>query len=53
MVASRTRAQFATVRDMPGQEAVGVSQIAKVANVSRQMVYDPASAEAALAAWAL
>jgi hypothetical protein len=57
MVASRTRAQFATARDMLGQEAVGVSQIAKVANVSRQMIYrikdDPASAEAALAAWGL
>jgi putative DNA-invertase from lambdoid prophage Rac len=54
---SYTRAQFVIVRDMLGQEAVGISQVAKAAGVSRQTIYrikdDPASAEAALAAWEL
>ena len=54
---SFTRAQFNTVRDMLGQGAVGIAQTAKAANVSRQTIYrikdDPASTEAALAAWGL
>jgi putative DNA-invertase from lambdoid prophage Rac len=52
---SYTRAQFATVRGMLGQEAVGIAAIAKQTGLSRQTVYrikdDPAGAEAALAAW--
>jgi putative DNA-invertase from lambdoid prophage Rac len=54
---SFTRDQFNKVLDMLGQEAVGVSQIAKEAKLSRQTVYrikdDPAGSEAALAAWGL
>jgi len=54
---SFTRAQFAKVRAMLGQEAVGIAHIAKEAGLSRQTVYrikdDPAGAEAALAAWGM
>jgi putative DNA-invertase from lambdoid prophage Rac len=54
---SFTRAQFAKVRHMLGQEAVGIARIAKETGLTRQTVYrikeDPASAEAALAAWGL
>jgi putative DNA-invertase from lambdoid prophage Rac len=52
---SFTREQFAKARDMLGQEAVGIAQIAKDTGLTRQTVYriknDPASAEAALVAW--
>jgi putative DNA-invertase from lambdoid prophage Rac len=54
---SFTRQQFDTVRDILGQQAVGIAQIAKAAGLSRQTVYrikdDPAGCEAALAAWGL
>jgi putative DNA-invertase from lambdoid prophage Rac len=54
---SFTRQQFDTVRGMLGQQAVGIAQIAKTAGLSRQTIYrikdDPASSEAALAAWGL
>jgi len=54
---SFTRDQFKTVRDMLGQQAVGIAQLAKTTGLSRQTVYrikdDPASAEAALSAWGL
>jgi DNA invertase Pin-like site-specific DNA recombinase len=54
---SFTRDQFNAVRAMLGQEAIGVSQIAKETAVSRQTVYrikdDPAGCEAALVAWRL
>jgi putative DNA-invertase from lambdoid prophage Rac len=54
---SFTRGQFTKVRDMLGQGAVGIALIAKETKLSRQTVYrikdDPASAEAALAAWGL
>jgi DNA invertase Pin-like site-specific DNA recombinase len=54
---SYTRQQFARVRDMLEQDAVGIARIAKETGLSRQTVYrikdDPASAEAALAAWGL
>src|ERR1700730_5630323 len=36
---SFTRAQLATVRDMLGQQAVGIAQIAKNAGLSRQTIY--------------
>jgi DNA invertase Pin-like site-specific DNA recombinase len=52
-----TRQQFDTVRDMLGQHAAGIAQIAKATGLSRQTVYrikdDPAGSEAALAAWGL
>jgi putative DNA-invertase from lambdoid prophage Rac len=52
---SFTREQLNTVRDMLGQEAVSIAQIAREAGLSRQTIYrikdDPAGAEAALAAW--
>jgi DNA invertase Pin-like site-specific DNA recombinase len=52
---SYTREQFATVRNMLGQEA-NIVAISKATNLSRQTVYrikdDPAAAEAALATWA-
>jgi putative DNA-invertase from lambdoid prophage Rac len=42
---------------MLGQEAVGIAPIAKETGLTRQTIYrikeDPASAEAALAAWGL
>jgi len=51
------RAQFDTVRDMLGQDAIGTAQIAKETGLSRRTIYrikdDPAGAEAALAAWGL
>jgi putative DNA-invertase from lambdoid prophage Rac len=54
---SFTRQQFATVRDMLGQHAVGIAQIAKATGLSRQTVYrindDPAGSEAALVAWGM
>jgi len=49
--------QFAKVRAMLGQQAVGMAQIAKETGLTRQTVYrikdDPAGAEAALAAWGM
>jgi putative DNA-invertase from lambdoid prophage Rac len=52
---SFTREQLNKVRDMLGQEAVSIAQIAREAGLSRQTIYrikdDPAGAEAALAAW--
>jgi DNA invertase Pin-like site-specific DNA recombinase len=49
---SYTRQQFAMVRDMLGQEAVGIARIAKETGLTRQTVYriksDPAAAEEAL-----
>ena len=54
---SFTRQQLDTVRDMLGQQAMGVAQIAKATGLSRQTVYrikdDPAGSEAALAAWGM
>jgi DNA invertase Pin-like site-specific DNA recombinase len=54
---SFTRAQLAKVRNMLGQEAVGIAQIAKETGLSRQTIYgikdDPAGAEATLAAWGM
>jgi DNA invertase Pin-like site-specific DNA recombinase len=54
---SYTRKQFIMVKHMLGQDAVGIARIAKETGLSRQTVYrikdDPASAEAALAAWGL
>jgi putative DNA-invertase from lambdoid prophage Rac len=54
---SFTRAQLAKVRNMLGQEAVGIARIAKETGLTRQTVYrikdDPASAEAALVAWSM
>jgi putative DNA-invertase from lambdoid prophage Rac len=54
---SFTRSQFAQVRDMLSQEAVGIARIAKETGLTRQTVYrikdDPAGSEAALAAWGL
>ncbi len=52
---SYTRDQLNKVRDMLGQEAVSIAQIARETGLSRQTIYrikdDPAGAEAALAAW--
>jgi putative DNA-invertase from lambdoid prophage Rac len=52
-----TRAQFNTVRDMLAKGTANIAQIAKAAGVKRPTVYrlkdDPATAEAALAAWGL
>jgi putative DNA-invertase from lambdoid prophage Rac len=54
---SYTRVQFNEVRDMLGQHAVGIAQIAKETGLTRQTVYrikdDPAGAEAALVAWGM
>jgi putative DNA-invertase from lambdoid prophage Rac len=54
---SYTRQQFARVRDMLAQDAVGIARIAKESGLSRQTVYrikdDAAAAEAALAAWGM
>ena len=51
------REQFAKVRAMLGQQAVGVAQIAKETGLTRQAVCriksEPAGAEAALVAWGL
>jgi putative DNA-invertase from lambdoid prophage Rac len=45
------------VRNMLGQDAVGIAHIAKEARLSRQTVYrikdDPVAAKAALAAWGM
>jgi DNA invertase Pin-like site-specific DNA recombinase len=52
---SFTREQFDQVRDLLGNQALGIAQIAKDTGLTRQTVYrikdDPAGAEAALAAW--
>jgi putative DNA-invertase from lambdoid prophage Rac len=52
-----TRKQFETVRAMLGKGTSSMSEIAKTAGVQRPTVYrlkaDPATAEAALAAWGL
>jgi putative DNA-invertase from lambdoid prophage Rac len=49
--------QFAQVRDLLSQEAVGIARIAEETGLTRQTIYrikdDPASSEAALAAWGL
>jgi putative DNA-invertase from lambdoid prophage Rac len=54
---SFSRDQFARVRDMLGQQSATIALIAKETGLSRQTIYrikdDPASAEAALAAWGL
>jgi putative DNA-invertase from lambdoid prophage Rac len=54
---SFTRVEFYIVRDVLGQQDVGIAQLAKTTGLSRQTVYrikdDPASAEAALTAWGL
>jgi len=54
---SYTREQFAKVRAMLGQQAVGIAQIAKETGLTRQAVYrikdDPAGAEAALVVWGM
>jgi putative DNA-invertase from lambdoid prophage Rac len=54
---SYTRRQFEQVRELLGQEAVGMARIAKETGLTRQTVYrikdDPTSAEAALAAWGM
>jgi putative DNA-invertase from lambdoid prophage Rac len=54
---SYTREQFATVRNLLGQDAVGIAHIAKEVGLSRQTVYrikdDPVAAKAALAAWGM
>jgi DNA invertase Pin-like site-specific DNA recombinase len=54
---SYTRQQFAMVRNMLGHDAVGIARLAKETGLSRQTLYrikdDPASAEAALAAWGM
>ncbi len=54
---SDTREQFNQVREMLGQQAMGVAQIARDTKLTRQTIYrikdDPAGAEAALAPWGL
>jgi putative DNA-invertase from lambdoid prophage Rac len=60
---SYSRQQFTMVRQMLGQDAVGIARIAKETGLTRQTVYrikdcratkdDPSAAEAALAAWGL
>jgi DNA invertase Pin-like site-specific DNA recombinase len=54
---SFSREQFMKVRSMLGLQTAGIAQIAKETGLTRQTVYrikdDPASAEAALAAWGL
>jgi DNA invertase Pin-like site-specific DNA recombinase len=54
---SYTRDQFDRARALLSQEAVGIAWVAKETGLTRQTVYrikdDPASAEAALAAWRL
>ena len=54
---SYTREQFERVREMLGQQAIGVVQIARDAKLTRQTIYrikdDPAGSEAALTAWGL
>jgi putative DNA-invertase from lambdoid prophage Rac len=54
---SYTRLQYDRARALLAQEAVGIARIAKETGLTRQTVYrikdNPASAEAALAAWGL
>src|SRR5262249_49497667 len=54
---SYSRQQFVMVKQMLAQDAIGIARIAKEAGLTRQTIYrikdDPASAEAALAAWGL
>jgi putative DNA-invertase from lambdoid prophage Rac len=54
---SYTREQLDAVRAMLGRQTVGIAQIAKDTELTRQTVYrikgDPSGAEAALAAWGL
>jgi putative DNA-invertase from lambdoid prophage Rac len=54
---SYTRQQYDHARALLAQEAVGIARIAKETGLTRQTIYrikdDPASAEAALAAWGL
>jgi putative DNA-invertase from lambdoid prophage Rac len=54
---SYSRAQLRVVKDMIGQESVGIAHIAKATKLSRQTIYrireDPAAAEAVLTAWGL
>jgi putative DNA-invertase from lambdoid prophage Rac len=52
-----TRAQFGAVREMLAKGTTSIAQIAKATGVKRPTVYrlkdDPATAEAALAAWGM
>jgi putative DNA-invertase from lambdoid prophage Rac len=54
---SYTRQQYDHARTLLAREAVGIARVAKETGLTRQTVYrikdDPASAEAALAAWGL
>jgi DNA invertase Pin-like site-specific DNA recombinase len=54
---SYTRKQYDHARALLAQEAVGIARVAKETGLTRQTIYrikdDPASAEAALAAWGL
>jgi DNA invertase Pin-like site-specific DNA recombinase len=54
---SYTRDQFEHVREMLGQQAIGIARTTKDAKLTRQTIYrikdDPAGAEAAIAAWGL
>jgi putative DNA-invertase from lambdoid prophage Rac len=54
---SFTRDQLNKARAMLGKQTMGIAQIAKETGLTRQTIYrikdDPASAEAALAAWGL
>lgn len=54
---SYTRKQYEHARALLAQDAVGIARVAKETGLTRQTVYrikdDPASAEAALAAWGL
>jgi putative DNA-invertase from lambdoid prophage Rac len=54
---SYTRQQYNRARALLAQDAVGIARIAKETGLTRQTIYrirdDPASAEAALAAWGL
>jgi DNA invertase Pin-like site-specific DNA recombinase len=54
---SYTREQFDRVRELLGQQAIGVAQIARDTKLTRQTIYrikdDPAGSEAALSAWRL
>jgi putative DNA-invertase from lambdoid prophage Rac len=54
---SYTRDQFNKVREMLGQQTVGIGQIARETGLTRQTVYrikgDPAGAERALGVWGM
>jgi putative DNA-invertase from lambdoid prophage Rac len=54
---SYTRQQYERARALLSQEVVAMARIAKETGLTRQTIYrikdDPASAEAALAAWGL